>query len=234
MKSLTFVSMTLTGVFLAALCAAAQNNPGNILAAELQTPKAGMTQQYEQGRKLKAEWHKQQNDPHPLYVSQIVSGEETGTYLVTRGGQHWADMDHPPIPDAADDEVSDRVVGPYVASLTDSYYEFLPKLSNSNTSATPALYTELLKLRAKFSKDGDFRSAVERIADAERKANPSTWVEVYQLVNGGFTGTFVVALPRSRWADFETVPARNRWPRFLRKRTVLTRWLHLDNTRQLG
>jgi hypothetical protein len=69
-------------------------------------------------------------------------------------------MDRPPIPDAADDEEYDRVVGPYVASLTDSYYEFLPRLSNSNISATPVLCTEPLILRAKFGKDGDFRSVV--------------------------------------------------------------------------
>jgi hypothetical protein len=86
LKSLTYVSTALTGVFLAVLCAAAQNNPGNILAAELQMPKPGMTQHYEQGRKQKAEWHKQQNGPDSLYVSQIVSGQETGTYLVTPWG----------------------------------------------------------------------------------------------------------------------------------------------------
>jgi hypothetical protein len=207
MKSLTYVSMTLTEVFLAALCTAAQNNPGNILAAEFQTPKPGMTRQYAQGRKQKAEWHKQHNDPHPLCVSQIVSREGTGTYLVTRGGQHWADMDHPTIPDAADDQEYDKVASPLVASLVDSCYEFLPKLSNSDTSTTPSVHTGLLVLGIKFGKDGDFRSAVERIADAERKANPSAWAGVHQLANGGFTGTFVVAVPRSRWADFEHSPS---------------------------
>jgi len=203
---LRYVWAVVALVFLVTLGATAQDHPNNILAAEFQTPKPGMAQQYEQGRQQKADWHKQQKDSSPLYISEIVSGEATGTYLVTRGGESWADMDHPSIPEAADDDEYNKVVGPYVASLTESYYEFLPKLSYPDTSASPSLYTEILVLRVKFGKDGDFRSAVARISEAERKANPSSHVDIYELTNGGFTGTYVVAFPHARWADFEENP----------------------------
>ena len=56
MRMLKYASVSLAMVFLAAFCAAAQGTPGNVLTAEFQTPKSGMTQQYEQGRKQKADW----------------------------------------------------------------------------------------------------------------------------------------------------------------------------------
>ncbi|HME32486.1 MAG TPA: hypothetical protein VKG65_07030, partial [Terriglobales bacterium] len=44
-------------------------------ALEFQKPKSGMTTQYEAGRKQKAEWHKQQKDPQPLFVWETLSGD---------------------------------------------------------------------------------------------------------------------------------------------------------------
>jgi len=50
-------------VLLAALSGAAQEDKSTVTALEFQTPKNGMIQQYEAGRKAKAAWHKQQKDP---------------------------------------------------------------------------------------------------------------------------------------------------------------------------
>jgi hypothetical protein len=205
MRMLKYASVSLAMVFLAAFCAAAQGTPGNLLTAEFQTPKSGMTQQYEQGRKQKADWHKQQKDPGALMVFETVSGERTGTYIVVRAGLHWADLDHPPVSDAADQEEYNKAVGPYVASIQDSYYELLPKFGRDN-SPLPPQYQELLTIRVKPGRTADFTSAVARISAAERKANSPTVVEIYQLVNGGFSGTFVVSLARPHWADFEANP----------------------------
>jgi hypothetical protein len=38
----------------------AQDKPGTLAPLEFQKPKNGMVKQYEDGRKQKAEWHKQQ------------------------------------------------------------------------------------------------------------------------------------------------------------------------------
>ena len=99
---------------LTALSASAQTSPASIAAVESQIPKNGMTQQYEQGRKQKADWHKQQKDPQPLYVFETLTGDSTGTYLVVRLDQHWADLDKPAIPDASDTEEYSKVIGAYV------------------------------------------------------------------------------------------------------------------------
>ena len=206
MKSLKYAPVILAAVFLAALSTAAQSNPGNIVEAEFQTPKAGMTQQYEQGRKQKADWHKQQKDSTPLLVSEIVSGDDTGTYLVTRGLMHWADMDHPSIPETADTDEFNKVVGQYVEKVTDSFYELLPKFGNPDTSPTPSKYSVIEILRVKSGKNADFRAAVGRISEAEKKANPTSHLAIYQLVNGGVEGTYVVSIPRANWAAFEQNP----------------------------
>src|ERR1700756_5860782 len=104
-----------------ALCVAcslwAQEKPGTIAALEFQKPKNGMVLQYEAGRKQKAAWHKQQNDPLPLYVWQTLTGEDTGTYIVGRLGQHWADLDKPAISDEADLAEFQKVVGGAVESV---------------------------------------------------------------------------------------------------------------------
>lgn len=215
MKSLRYVPVTLGTMLLAALGTTAQNNPGNILAAEFQTPKSGMTQQYEQGRKQKAEWHKQQKDPLALFIFQIISGEDTGTYLVSRGLMHWSDMDHPAVTEAADTEEYNKVVSSYVEKVTDSYYEFLPKFSNPDNSPTPSKYSEILILKVKSGKEADFRAAIGRISEAERKANPSSHISIYELVNGGVAGTYVASIPRPHWADFESNPNEKPMPQVL-------------------
>src|SRR5208282_5875453 len=75
--------------------ALAQDKPGTIAALEFQTPKNGMVKQYEDGRKAKVEWHKQQKDKNALLVSEVLTGENMGSYIVGRFGMHWGDMDKP-------------------------------------------------------------------------------------------------------------------------------------------
>ena len=69
-------------LLLVAFSAAAQSQPGTIVGLEFQTPKNGMVKQYEDGRKQKIEWHKQQKDSQPLLVFETLTGEHTGTYIV--------------------------------------------------------------------------------------------------------------------------------------------------------
>jgi hypothetical protein len=192
---------------LAAVSAAAQAPSGNIAAVESQLPKTGMTQQYEQGRKQKADWHKQQKDPQPLYVFETMTGDNTGTYVVGRFGQHWADFDKPAIPDQADTDEFNKVIGNYVQSVSDRYYEFLPKLSNPDTStATPSKFTELITFRIHRDKIAEFRAALTKAAEAVQKTKWPVHYEFYELVNGGYLGTFVLGVPRANWADFEDRP----------------------------
>ena len=193
-------------VVFAACSVAAQGNPGNIAALEFQKPKNGMVQQYEAGRKQKAAWHKQQNDPQPLFVWEILSGDNTGTYIVGRLGQHWADFDKPAIPDEADEAEFQKVVGSYVDSVIDRFYEYMPRVSNPSDAKTPSKFAEVITFYVKYGKGADFRSAISRVNEAAQKTKWPVNYEWYGLENGGLTGVFALVLPRNSWADFEEKP----------------------------
>ena len=194
------------GVMLFTVSMLAQAQPGTVAALEFQKPKNGMVTQYEAGRKQKAAWHKQQNDPQPLLVWETLSGDNTGTYIVGRLGQHWADFDKPPISDQADLEEYQKVVGSSVESLVSRYYELMPKISNGENSGGPSKFAEIITFHVRYGKGSDFRSAVSRIYDATKKTNWPVHYEWYTLASGGNTGTFVLVLPHANWADFEDKP----------------------------
>ena len=194
-------------VLFVAASLAAQEKPGTIAALEFQKPKNGMVPQYEAGRKQKAAWHKQQNDPQPLFVWEILSGDNTGTYVVGRFGQHWADFDKPAIPDEADLAEFQKVVGNYVDSVVARYYQFMPKISNPPSGATvPAKFSEIISFQLRYGKSSDFRSAIGRIYEATQKTKWPVNYEWYALENGGRTGLYVLVLPHNNWADFEDKP----------------------------
>jgi len=193
-------------VLLIACFSLAAQEPGTIAALEFQKPKNGMTKQYEDGRKQKADWHKQQKDPLPLYVFETISGDDAGTYMIGRFGMHWADFDKPPIPDTADLEEFNKVIAQYVEKVVPRYYEFLPKVSNPDMSGGPMKYTEVIVFHVRSGHHDDFRSAIARMYDAVQKTQWPVKYEWYELVNGGRDGEFVLALPHPNWADFEDKP----------------------------
>jgi len=199
--------LSAVGIVLFAACSlAAQQKPGTLAALEFQKPKNGMVPQYEAGRKQKAAWHKEKNDPQPLMVWETLSGDNTGTYLVGRVGQHWADLDKPAIPDEADLAEFQKVVGTYVDSVVARYYEFLPKVSNPPAAMGPSKFSEIVIFHVRYGKGSDFRSAIDRIHEASEKTKWPLNYEWYVLVNGGQTGEYVLSLPRNSWADFEDKP----------------------------
>jgi hypothetical protein len=193
-------------IFLMACPLVAQEGPATVTALEFQKPKAAMLPQYEAGRKQKAAWHKQQNDPQPLFVWEILSGDNTGTYVVGRMGQHWADFDKPPIPDEADRGEYQKVIGNYVDSLTTRYYQFLPKISNLTDDKMPSKFAEIITFYVRYGKGADFRSAITQVYAGGQKTKWPVNYEWYQLASGGPTGVFVLVLPRKNWADFEDKP----------------------------
>jgi hypothetical protein len=200
--------LSAVGIMLFVACSlAAQDKPGTLAALEFQKPKNGMVPQYEAGRKQKAAWHKQQNDPLPLLVWETLSGDNTGTFMVGRFNQHWTDFDKPPISDEADVAEFQKVVGTYVESVTARYYDFMPKVSNVPSDATmPSKFSEIYIFQVRYGKGSDFRSAISRIYDAAQKTKWPVNYEWYALTNGGQTGEYVLSLPHSNWADFEDKP----------------------------
>ena len=193
------VSVCIAGLL--SVCATAQQKPGNIAALELQTPKNGMVKQYEEGRKAKVEWHKQQKDTQPLFVFEVLTGEGTGQYIVGNFGLHWADLDKPSVPESADQEEYLKVIGPSVEKMTAAYYEFLPDWSNPSPDSPK--YIEVTTIHLRYGKGDDFRSAVAKVHEADQKLKTPINPSWYRLVDGGPGGTYVLSSPHANWASFE-------------------------------
>jgi hypothetical protein len=200
------IALSLCAAGILSVGALAQEKPGSIAGLEFQTPKNGMVKQYEEGRKAKVEWHKQQKDKNALLVSEVLTGEHMGTYIVGRFGMHWTDMDKPSVPDAADLEQYNKLIAHYVEKLTSAYYEFLPKWSNPSTDMN-AKYIEVITFHVKYAKGDDFRSAAARVHEANQKLNVPTHYSWYRLANGGPGGTYVITFDHANWASFEDNPA---------------------------
>ena len=200
------IAVAVCAVAFLAAGALAQDKPGTIAALEFQTPKNGMVKQYEEGRKAKVEWHKQQKDKNALLVSEIMSGDNMGTYVVGRFGMHWADMDKPSVSDAADLEEYKKTVALYVDKLTSSYYESLPKLSNPSPDMN-AKYLSVVTFHIRYGKSDDFLSAVAKVHEANQKLNVPSHYSWSHLVNGGPGGTYVLVTDHANWASFEDDPA---------------------------
>jgi hypothetical protein len=201
-KLLCVVAVTLA----AAVSVYAQEQPNTVAAIEFQTPKSGMVKQYEEGRKQKVEWHKQQKDTQGLYVFETLTGDDTGTYLVARFGQHWPDFDKPSVPDAADLEQYQKLIAGAVEKLSTSYYEDLADWSNPSGNMS-AKYTEVITFHIRFGKGDDFRSAILRAHEAREKVKSPAHYEWHRLVNGGPGGTYVLTIDHDNWASFADDPA---------------------------
>jgi hypothetical protein len=200
------LAATVCAVGFLAVGVLAQEKPGSIAGLEFQTPKNGMVKQYEEGRKAKVQWQKQQNDKDALLVSEVLTGENMGTYIVGRFGMHWADMDKPSVSDAADLEEYTKVVAPYVGKLTSAYYELLPAWSNPSPDMN-AKYISVVTFHIRYGKGDDFQSAVAKVHEANQKLNVPTHSSWYRLVNGGPGGTYVLTTGHANWASFQNDPA---------------------------
>lgn len=208
---------TLGITLLAAMSGLAQEKPGTIAGLEFQTPKNGMVKQYEEGRKQKAAWHKQQKDSLPLMVFQVVSGDHTGSYIVGRFGQHWADFDKPSVPEQADLDEFTKVIGAYVESVVTRYYQFMAKDSKPPDSPTPTRFSEVVTYHVRPGKGLAFRSAITRATEAIEKTKWPVHYIWYALANGGPAGTYVLVIPHANWADFEDKPDMKPFPEMLKE-----------------
>lgn len=198
--------LSAVGIMLFVVGSLAAQEKGNLASIEFQKVKGTNVSQYEAGRKQKAAWHKQQNDPTPLLVWETMSGDNTGTFLVGHFGQHWADLDKPAVSDEADLAEFQKVLGNYVDSVTTRYYEFMPKVSNVSGDETPAKFSEIVIYQVRYGKGSDFRSGIERVHEAAVKTKWPVNYGFYELVNGGTQGEFVLSIPHKNWADFEDKP----------------------------
>lgn len=196
-----FTTCVIAGASVFAL--GAQQKPATVMSIEFQTPKFGMTQQYEAGRKTKAAWHKEKKDPRPLFVWEIMTGPQTGTFAVGGALVHWADLDNPPISEEVDVAEWEKTIGASVQSLVTHYYDYMPEHSRPSEGMIPSKYAEILTFNVRMGKTDEFLADMKKITGAINKTNWAAHFRFYGLAMGGRGNTFVLVIEHANYAGFE-------------------------------
>jgi len=176
---------------------------GNLAQIFFQKVKAGAQAQYASGRQRHMEWHKAKADPFAWFVWEIVTGENTGTYVVGTFGHAFKDFDGRDEFEAADEADAISNVGPFVESTTQSLYLRRPDLSTPPEPGAPPKFSHIIHFQVKPESVNDFVDSVKKIGDAAKKTNFPARPEWYQLWSGGMGPEFVLALGSNSWAELQ-------------------------------
>ena len=100
----------------------------------------------------------------------------------------------------ADTADSAKTITPHIASAESTTWAAIPKLSNPR--GTPAAVFRVIEFRLHPSGAQAFESAISKIHAALSKQEGWPHYEWYSLVDGGYTPTWAVVLPRDNFAGF--------------------------------
>jgi hypothetical protein len=182
----------------------AQQPQTTVVEVHRVTPKPGMREQLEAGRVKHMAWHKQQGDTWAWHVWEVITGPDTGSYIIGSPDHQWKDLDGWSAKmakgDAADAAVN---LAPYQASSTMSYWVMLADASRPPAPGAPPVMATLTTYQVKPGKSDQFRDALTTVKGALEKANFPRRGVWYALASGGPTGTYAVLTPRASMAEME-------------------------------
>jgi len=202
------VILTLTVVLTGSMVMAQQSSTapqGNLAEIHINKVKSGMTRQYEEGRKKHMMWHRKQNDTWSWYTWEILTGENTGSYVVGTFGHRWSDLDDRTKLEAEDSADAIAHMGATLAAEMQSYYLFRADLTISASPSGPAPMSTVTHFLLTPDGLNDFVESVKKVSEGIKKTNypmsgANRW---YQLVNGGESPHLVLVGDRANWAAFE-------------------------------
>jgi hypothetical protein len=164
-------------------------------------PKAGMTDQWVEGGKKHMEFHRQKGDTWSWFVWQVISGDDTGDFLIGSFGHKWSDFDNMPVSEAEDQADYKATIEPYTESVSVGYSAFMAKHSlPPGEDAAPPKLLSVMTVYAKPEKVADYLNAVSKIPEALEKAQSPTRYWFSRVVAGGRLPAFTVVFPHENWA----------------------------------
>ena len=183
---------------LAPAVAGAQTPPPDSVSEVLrQKIRPGTVQDYEAARKKHMTWHKAQNDPWAWEVFEVMTGPDTGSYLISSGDHQWKDMEawvaKMADADAADSQAS---MGPYIAGTQREYWTQLNAISRLPSSDIQYPLITVTTYHVKPGSDAALRTAITKVnaaLDAGKFPLRTIW---YVLTSGGPSPTYAVVAPR--------------------------------------
>jgi hypothetical protein len=192
-------------MFVVMVCgsALAQMSPGNVADVYYAKVKASAAGDIDKVIKAHYEWHRQQKDTWSWFMWQVMSGDHMGDFWGGSFGHRWKEFDDRAKFNDADGADFVAHVLPSLESISEGYWEMMPKASRPTSSQTPSPMAQVTHYYVKTSDVVAFTDALEEITAALNKANwpvHSTW---YRLVSGGRGPQFVLATDRNSFAEME-------------------------------
>ncbi len=182
-----------------------QQNASNLCKIYFETLKPGTdVGQFEQARQKHFQFHKSKGDTWTWETQQVMTGPNTGTYVVSTCGHNWKDLDvwdeKMAKEDAADANAS---MGQYLQHNELQLFLYRSDLSTAPPHQPPSHLTAVTIYRLKPGMAEQFTSTIRTLMQAIMKDEsfPKTggWL---QLVNGGEAPTFVLLNSRQNWAEY--------------------------------
>ena len=207
MRSL--VASVAASVVLAAAPVVAQAPPPDSVTQVLrQKARPDMTAQYEAGRKKHMGWHKAQGDTWAWDVFEIMTGPDSGGYIIASGNHQWADFDTwlAKFGDGDTADAAASMAGAQGGSVT-SYWTQLSSVSRLPPANERLPLLTLTVYRVKPGSDGALLTAITKLnaaLDAAKFPVRSIW---YRLSNGGDVPSYAVVSPRANMAALGPVPS---------------------------
>jgi hypothetical protein len=191
-----------------AFASAQTPQPDSVTEVLRQKAKPGTVQDYEASRKKHMAWHKAQNDPWTWEVFEVMTGPDTGSYLIASGDHQWKDMEawvaRMADPDAADSQAS---MGPYIASTQRQYWTQLNALSRLPTSEGRSPLITLTTYQVRPGSDAAVRAAIAKVNTALDAGGFPLRTIWFVLASGGSSPTYAVVTPRDGLGEMAPSPS---------------------------
>ena len=170
----------------------------------------GSEAQYMEGRKRHIEFHRSQNDAWSYHAYQVISGEQTGSFVTVTSPHKWSDQDARDQFNRDDQADVMKNILPYAGHTEVSYWRVRSDMSRAGAPKAddpPAPYYAVSHFILHADALPGFIDNVKRASAAADKVNaPGPSGLWYQLANGGEGPHFVLVTPRKTWAEFNAPP----------------------------
>lgn len=183
--------------------APAQAQGGNLAQIFFNKVKPGVQAQYEAGRQRHMSWHKAKGDSWAWFTWEVVTGENTGMYVIGSFDHAFKDFDGRDDFQAADGADVAMNTGPLVESSTQSLYLHRPDMSAPMTEGSPTKLLQVIHFQVKPESVNDFVDSVKKVLEGAKKTNYPIRPDWYQLFSGGMGPEFVLVYGRTSWAELQ-------------------------------
>jgi hypothetical protein len=163
--------------------------------------------EYEAARRKHMEWHRAQHDPWEWDVFEIMTGPDTGGYIIASGNHQWRDMEEWNAQHAAADGADSlAAMGFAITSSERSYWTQLNSLSRLPPQSERLPLATVTYYRTRPGSDRSVRAAIARLNTALESGNYPLATIWYVLSSGGEGPTFALLTPRSGLGDMAPAP----------------------------